>query len=369
MKTRAALLAGTGKDWEIAELDLDPPKVGEVLVKYMASGLCHTDEHFRAGDLVPRFPVVGGHEGAGIVEEVGPGVTHLSPGDHIVTPFIPACGKCRYCATGRQALCDRGATLLEGCLVDGSFRFHRDGEDVAQTFGVGTFAQHAVVSQDNCVVIDDDVSFEAACLVGCGVPTGWGSAVASAGVRPGDTVVIYGTGGVGINAVQGARFAGARNVVAIDPLPNKREAAEELGATHSAANHAEAAALVTDLTRGQMADKAIITVGLADSEVVTNAFDIVGKDGVVVLTAVSSPTMTINIPGILLTLFQKTIKGCLYGAMSPNVAVKEMIALYQSGDLKLDELITKRYQLDEINQAYQDLLDGKNMRGVIVHEH
>jgi S-(hydroxymethyl)glutathione dehydrogenase/alcohol dehydrogenase len=369
MKTRAAVLAGTGKDWEIAELDLDPPKAGEVLVKYMASGLCHTDEHFRAGDLVPRFPIVGGHEGAGIVEEVGPGVTHLSVGDHIVTPFIPACGKCRYCATGRQALCDRGATLLEGCLVDGTFRFHLDGADIGQTFGVGTFAQHAVVSQDNCVVIDDDVSFEAACLVGCGVPTGWGSAVSSADVRPGDTVVIYGSGGVGINAVQGARFAGARNVVAVDPLPNKREAAEELGATHSAAGHAEAAALVTELTRGQMADKAIITVGLADSEVMTNAFDIVGKDGVVVLTSVSSPTMTLNIPGILLTLFQKTIKGCLYGAMSPNVAVKEMIALYQSGDLKLDELISKRYRLDEVNQAYQDLLDGKNMRGVIVHEH
>jgi S-(hydroxymethyl)glutathione dehydrogenase/alcohol dehydrogenase len=369
VKTRAALLAGTGKDWEIAELELDPPGVGEVLVKYMASGLCHTDEHFRAGDFVPRFPIVGGHEGAGIVEEVGPGVTHVKPGDHIVTPFIAACGKCRYCATGRQNLCDRGATLLEGCLVDGTFRFHRGGEDVGQTFGVGTFAQRAVVSQDNCVVIDDDVSFEAACLVGCGVPTGWGSATAAADVRPGETVVIYGSGGVGINAVQGARFAGARNVVAIDPLPNKREAAEQLGATHSVANQDDAVNLVTELTRGQMADKAIITVGLADTDVVTNAFDIVGKDGVVVLTAVSGPETAIQIPAILLTLFQKTIKGCLYGSMSPNVAVKEMISLYQSGDLRLDELITRRYKLDEVNLAYQDLLDGKNLRGIIVHEH
>jgi S-(hydroxymethyl)glutathione dehydrogenase/alcohol dehydrogenase len=369
VKTKAALLPATGKDWEIAELELDLPKAGEVLVKYMASGLCHTDEHFRAGDFVPRFPIVGGHEGAGIVEEIGPGVTHVKPGDHIVTSFIPACGKCRYCGTGRQNLCDRGATALEGCQLDGTFRLHRDGEDIAQTFGVGTFAQRAVVSQDNCVVIDDDVSFEAACLVGCGVPTGWGSATAAADVRPGDTVVIYGIGGVGINAVQGARFAGARNVVAIDPLANKREAALDLGATHTAANQEETAALVVDLTRGQMADKAIITVGLADSEVVTNAFDIVGKDGVVVLTAMSGQQMTINIPGTLLTLFQKTIKGSLYGHMSPNVAVKELIALYRSGDLKLDELITQRYRLDEINHAYQDLLDGRNIRGIIVHEH
>jgi S-(hydroxymethyl)glutathione dehydrogenase/alcohol dehydrogenase len=370
MKTMAAVLWEAGKEWEVTELDLDPPREGEVLIRFTASGLCHTDEHFRHGDLVPRFPVVGGHEGAGIIEEVGPNVTRVKPGDHVVCSFIPSCGHCRYCSTGQQNLCDWGAILLEGAMPDGTFRFHGQGQDVSGTFMLGTFSQYAVVSQNSCVTIDNDIDLEVAALVGCGVPTGWGSAVYVADVRPGDTVVVYGVGGVGINAVQGARYAGARNVVAVDPVAMKREAAETLGATHSVASAAEAQELVTNLTRGQLADKSIITVDVATEQVVTDAFEVIGKGGTVVLTSVAGADQyTVRIPGFLLTLYQKTIKGSLFGGANPMYDIKKMFQLYQSGDLKLDELVTRKYRLEEIGLAYQDMYDGKNLRGLIVHDH
>ncbi|MBO0685199.1 MAG: alcohol dehydrogenase catalytic domain-containing protein, partial [Candidatus Dormibacteraeota bacterium] len=270
MKTKAAVLHGPGTDWEITELDLDPPGENEVLIRYVASGLCHSDEHLRTGDLVPRYPVVGGHEGAGIIEEVGPGVTRVKKGDHVVCSFIPSCGRCRFCSTGQQNLCDLGATLLEGSLPGGGFRFHGGGEDYGAMCMIGTFSQWSVISEYSCVAVAPDLPLETAVLVGCGVPTGWGSSVNGAAVRPGDTVVVYGIGGIGINAVQGARHAGAKNIVAVDPLANKREKAEEMGATHSAASAEEALGLVMgELAPGVGADSAIITVGVVDEDVVS----------------------------------------------------------------------------------------------------
>jgi S-(hydroxymethyl)glutathione dehydrogenase/alcohol dehydrogenase len=370
MKTRSAILRGAGRDWEVVELDLDPPKANEVLIRYVAAGLCHSDDHLRTGDMPARFPLVGGHEGAGIVEEVGPGVTRVKQGDHVVCSFIPSCGRCRWCSTGQQNLCDLGATILDGCLPDGTFRLHLDGEDVGAMCMLGTFSQYGVISEHSCVPIDQDLPLDRAVLVGCGVPTGWGSAVYAAGVQPGETVVIYGIGGIGINAVQGARHAGARNVVAVDPLANKREKAEELGATHSAASAEEAQELVTQLTRGVGADNAIVTVGVVREDVVEAAFNVVRKGGTVTLTGLGNMfEKTIHLSGTMLTLFQKRIQGTLFGSANPVHDITKMLELYRAGQVRLDELVSQTYRLDDINRGYQDLLEGRNIRGVIVHEH
>ncbi len=370
MKTKAAVLREVGKDWEIIELDLDPPQAGEVLVRYVASGLCHSDDHLRTGDIPVRYPIVGGHEGAGIVEEVGPGVTRLKPGDHIVCSFLPACGHCRFCARGQTNLCDMGALLVENCLPDGTFRFHAEGQDFGQMCLVGTFSQWATVSVASCIKIDDDLPLETVALVGCGVPTGFGTSVNAGGVRPGDTVVIYGIGGVGINAVQGAAIAGAVNVIAVDPLPNKREAAERLGATHSAADAAQAQELVTDLTRGVGADQALVTVGVVTEDVIDAAFAAIRKHGTVIVTGLAGPgKKNIRLSSFELTLFQKRLEGALFGGGNPFDDIPLMLDLYRAGRLKLDELITSRYRLDEVNQGYRDLLDGRNIRGVLLHDH
>ena len=250
MKTKAAVVYEPGKRIEIEELDLDGPKDGEVLIRYTHAGLCHSDIHIAHGDLPARLPMVLGHEGAGIIEEIGAGVTRVKPGDHVVCSFIPNCGVCRYCATGRQSICDMGATILEGYLPGERFPMTGPRGQYGAMCMIGTFSQWGTISQTSVVKVDDDLPLEKAVLVGCGVPTGWGSAVNTANVAPGDTVAIFGIGGIGINAVQGARYAGAKNVVAIDPLENKREKAMELGATHAFATAEEAQAAINDMTRG-----------------------------------------------------------------------------------------------------------------------
>ena len=369
MKTKAAVLRGVGQDFEITELDLDPPRAGEVLIRYVAAGLCHSDEHLRHGDIVPRFPIVGGHEGAGIIEEVGDGVTRLKAGDHVVCSFLPVCGHCRWCSTGKSNLCDLGATILDGRLPDGTYRFHENGEDLGGMCMLGTFSQYSTISENSAIKVDQDLPLDKVVLVGCGVPTGFGSAVHAAATEPGETIVIYGIGGIGINAVQGAALAGASNVVAVDPLANKREAAEQLGATHSCASAEEAQELINQLTRGVGADKAIITVGVVTSQVVTGAFEAIRKGGTVVITGLADPSKnTIQLPGAILTLFEKRIQGSLFGSGDPFADIPKMLELYQAGELKLDELITSTYTLDQVNQGYQDLLDGKNIRGVIVYD-
>jgi S-(hydroxymethyl)glutathione dehydrogenase/alcohol dehydrogenase len=300
--------------------------------------------------------MVGGHEGAGIIEEVGAGVTRLQPGDHVICSFLPVCGHCRWCSTGKSNLCDLGANLLVGCLADGTYRFHSGGEDFGGMCMLGTFSEFGTISENSAIKVDPDLPLDKVVLIGCGVPTGFGSAVHAAATEAGDTIAIYGIGGIGINAVQGAALAGARNVVAIDPLANKRETAEQ------------AQELITELTRGVGADKAIVTVGIVTSEVVTNAFNAIRKGGTVVVTGLADPTKnTIELPGALLTLFEKRIQGSLFGSGDPFHDIPRMVELYRSGDLKLDELITTTYTLDQVNQGYQDLLDGKNVRGVIVY--
>lgn len=368
MKTRAAVVLEPPKPFEIIELDLDGPKAGEVLIRVEAAGLCHSDLHMQTGDLAPRYPCVGGHEGAGVIEEVGPGVTRLKPGDHVVCSFIPSCGHCRYCATGRQNLCVLGASTTVGCLPDGTFRFHAGGSDFGGMCMLGTFSQYATVSEHSVVTVDAGIPLDVAVLVGCGVPTGWGSAVYAGDVRPGDTVVIYGIGGIGINAVQGARHAGAQHVVVVDPVAAKRDTALELGATAAFGDADEARAAIAELTGGQLADVAIVTV--AASAVISAAFAATGKGATMVLVGMGDVSKaTIQLSGTLLTLQQKTIKGSLFGSVNPSYDIPRMLDLYQAGQLRLDELVTGRYRLDQINEGYRDLQDGKNIRGVIIHEH
>ena len=367
--TRAAVCRAPGQPWEITELELDEPKANEVRIKYYAAGLCHSDDHIQKGDAPMRLPVVGGHEGAGIVDAVGEGVTRVKVGDHVVCSFIPACGKCRYCSTGHQNLCDEGKNAGIGELLTGGggFRFHKDGEDYGGLCVLGTFSQYGVVMENSCIPIPDDIPFEVASLVGCGVPTGWGSAVHAAGVRAGQTVVIFGAGGVGSNAVQGAAYAGAQRVIVVDPVEFKREMAMTFGATHTFASAKEAKDFVVESTWGELADHAIITVGVLHDEVIHDAIDMVGKTGQVTITAVGNGWIDEN-PGMLIG-YQRRVQGAIFGACNPLYDVPRLLSLYRTGHLKLDELITRKYRLEDVNQGYDDMLNGKNVRGVIIHEH
>lgn len=379
MKTRAAVLWGVHQDWKIEEIDLDGPKAGEVLVKWEAAGLCHSDEHLVTGDMVPSeevrqerglpamFPIIGGHEGAGTVVEVGEGVTSLRPGDHVAASFVPACGRCRFCVTGYTNLCDSGARVAApGQISDGTDRHHL-GDRALRVFAkVGTFAEHGVIHESSAVKVDGDLPFPAVALVSCGVTTGFGSAVYRAEVRPGETVVVVGVGGIGINAVQGARCAGARNIVAVDPVEFKRETALDLGATHTAASMAEALPIVSGLTRGAMADSVILSPGVLYGDLLGGALSLTGKGGRCVVTAVAPISQTeASINLYELAMWQKDIRGVIFGSGNPRFDIPNLLEMYRSGQLKLDELVTRTYSLDEINRGYEDMRSGRNIRGVI----
>ncbi|GAA5110031.1 NDMA-dependent alcohol dehydrogenase [Haloechinothrix salitolerans] len=366
MKTKAAVLWGPNEKWQVEEVELDPPQEGEVLVKLTASGLCHSDYHLVTEDIPMPYPVVGGHEGAGIVAGVGAGVTGLEEGDPVVMSFLPACGKCSYCARGMTNLCDLGGSVILGPQLDGTYRYHARGEDIGQMCLLGTFSEYTVVPVASVVKVDQGTALEKAALIGCGVPTGFGGAVKTAEIGSGDSVVVMGAGGIGVNAVQGAKIAGARHVVAIDPVDFKRQKAKEFGATHTAASADEAWEIVSELTRGQLADACIITTDVAESSHVGEALQLVGKRGRVVVTAIGHPTdATVNASLFELTLYEKTIKGSLFGSCNPQFDIPRYLDMYNLGQLKLDELVTTEYQLEDINQGYQDLLDGKNIRGLI----
>ncbi|ORB31893.1 NDMA-dependent alcohol dehydrogenase [Mycolicibacterium parafortuitum] len=366
MKTKAAVLWGLQQKWEVEELELDAPKAQEVMVQLTVSGLCHSDDHLVTGDMPMNLPVVGGHEGAGVVVEVGPGVTEVEVGDHVVLSFIPACGRCTECARGRSNLCVYGAAIVAGPQLDGTFRFHARGQDVGQMCVLGTFSEYTVVPIASVVKVDKDIPLDKAALVGCGVTTGYGAAVRTGEARDGDTVVVMGVGGLGINAVQGAKLVGARHVIALDPVAYKRERSFEFGATHAAATVEEAHALITDLTRGTMADVCVVTTDSAEGAYVAQGLSLVGKRGRVVMTAIPHPTdMQVDMSLFDLTLYEKQVRGCLFGSSNPRLDIPRMLELYGAGKLKLDELITREYSLDEINQGYEDMHAGRNLRGII----
>ncbi|MFI5952708.1 NDMA-dependent alcohol dehydrogenase [Cryptosporangium sp. NPDC051539] len=371
MKTKAAVLWDRNQPWSVEEVDLDPPKAGEVLVKLIHTGMCHSDDHAVTGDMPTILPMIGGHEGAGIVEEVGAGVTALKPGDHVVPMFIPACGQCRWCAQGRSNLCDVGGTLMMGIGLDGTTRLHARGQDIFTMCFLSTFSQYAVMNEHSLVKIPDDIPLDAAALVGCGVTTGYGSAVNTAKVQPGETVVVVGIGGVGAAAVQGARIAGAEQILAIDPVEFKREQAKKFGATHTAAGVAEAVELLKEITPdGMLADAAIYTVGVGRGDEIAGLMSLVSKGGRVVVTAVSPMEDTqVTMSLFELTIWQKELRGTLFGAANGRKEIPTLLRLYQSGQLMLDEMITNRYTLDTINEGYKDMHAGVNIRGVIDLDH
>jgi NDMA-dependent alcohol dehydrogenase len=366
MRTKAAVLWGAGEKWQVEEVMLDPPGPNEVMVKLTASGLCHSDYHLVTGDIPAPFPVIGGHEGAGIVVAVGSGVTDVVEGDSIVLSFLPACGKCSYCARGMTNLCDLGAAIIRGPQLDGTYRFHARGIGVGQMCLLGTFSEFTVVPTASVVKIDAGSRLDRAALIGCCVPTGFGSVVNTAQVRTGDTVVVLGVGGIGSNAIQGAKATGARYIVAVDPVDYKRDRAIDFGATHTAATVDEALGIVVELTRGQLAEACVITTDVAEPFYVGQALSLVGKRGKVVVTAIGHPT-ELSISGSLfeLTLYEKSIHGSLFGSSNPRHDIPRYLEMYNIGQLKLDELVTKEYSLEQINEGYEDMLAGRNIRGVI----
>jgi NDMA-dependent alcohol dehydrogenase len=370
MKSRGAIIRETPGKFEIVDLEVDDPRQNEIRVKTVAAGLCHSDDHMVTGDVpVAVYPLCGGHEGAGIVESVGPNTSGFEPGDKVIFSFLPACGKCRWCSTGHQNLCDLGALVLVGSRWDDptSFRLKLDdGTPVAQALGISTFSEYTTVSVDSAVKVPADTPLDKACLLGCAAGTGWGSAVNTGEVTAGDTVIVMGVGGIGAMAVQGAVHAGAVRVIAVDPVAFKRDTAGSLGATHAVSNIDEATELAKSFTNGQGADVAIITVGVVTGEHIAQAFASVRKQGTVVVTALGNATAVgIPIPILELILFEKKIKGSLFGSSSPRADIPKLLDLYQAGYLKLDELITTEYSLDEITKGYEDMHAGTNIRGVI----
>jgi len=335
------------------------------------------------GDMVPPeeawpllgieefFPMIGGHEGAGVVVDVGPGVRSVSVGDHVSASFVPSCGRCRFCSSGRQNLCDAsGGTFLKGMITDGTSR-HRivGGPELNMLAKLGTFAQHTCVAEEQVIKVDSDYPLEAVALVSCGVATGWGSATNRAAVAPGDTVVVVGIGGIGINAVQGAAMAGARHVIAVDPIEFKREKAMEMGATHAFSSMEEAFPAVQEMTTGYMAEKVIMTPGVMYGDLMALGTQLAGKGGTIVVTGVAPMAQTESSVNLFeLAMWNKEIKGTIFGSLNPRADIPKLLDLYRDGQLKLDELITNRYTLDEINTGYQAMRDGENIRGVIVHD-
>jgi NDMA-dependent alcohol dehydrogenase len=384
VKCQAAILRGVGEDWEVREIELDPPRRGEVLVRMVAAGICHTDDHFATGDAVPSpelvdmmraagmatpdwFPLIGGHEGAGVVQEVGPEVHSLKPGDHVGMSFIPACGTCRWCVSGQSYICDVGANLFaKEMITDGTIRRRLGGDALMATTQLGTFSEYVVASEQSLIRIDDTIPFHAAALVSCGVTTGWGSATVSAGTEPGDTVVVVGVGGVGMNALQGAHAAGAKYIVAVDPVDFKRDSAKTFGATHTSAWAHEAVELVRELTAGVMADRVILTAGVVHADLIPVAMMLTRKGGTCVLTGMT-PLHEMSVPLMLVDMANsaKQLKGTLYGGMNPRDSMPMLLSMYQAGAIKLDELVTHRYRLEQINEAIHDMREGRNIRGLI----
>ena len=368
MKTKGALIWDFHQPWSVEEIEIGDPRKGEVKVALEAAGMCHSDHHVVTGDIpVAAFPMLGGHEGAGVVIEVGEGVEDLEPGDHVAASFIPSCGTCRSCQVGLRNLCHLGMGLMSGTSVsDGTFRVQARGQNAYPYALLGTFSPYLVVHRTSVVKIDPAVPFEAAALVSCGVTTGYGSAVRAASVRPGDDVAVVGLGGVGMSALQGAVNAGARYVFAVDPVEWKRDQALKFGATHAYPDVETALAAIAEVTAGRLAHKVIVTVGRVNGADVESYLAVTAKGGTCVMTgmgAVLETDVTMNLAA--LTLLQKNLQGSMFGHGNPQHDIPMLLSLYQVGKLNLDEMVTREYTLEQINDGYRDMLEGRNIRGII----
>lgn len=366
MKTRAAVQYAPGEPIRVEEVELDPPGVHEVQVRMVAAGVCHSDYHVVTGELPSYLPMALGHEGAGIIEAIGPGVTNYKVGDHVVLSFMPSCGVCPACTSGHANLCDRGTARVPGALLDGTYRMHNHaGKNVGQFCFVSTFSEHTVVPDISLVPISEHYPLNRAVLVGCGVLTGVGSAIHRARVVPGSTVAVVGVGGVGTNIVQGAALAGARMIIAVDIHDFKLEKALELGATHTINSRAtDPLNQIRQLTEGMGVDYAFDAIALP--ETTAQAYKAIAKNGVLVIVGLAPATqLSLPIAPLNLVLTQKTVMGVLYGDARPRNDIPTMLKMYETGRLKLDELVTQTYTLDQINEAYADMIAGKIIRGVI----
>jgi NDMA-dependent alcohol dehydrogenase len=369
VQTTAAVLWERNAPFSIETIELDPPRFDEVLVELHASGMCHSDDHIVTGDMPFGLPCICGHEGAGIVLEVGPTVRDIKPGDHVVFSFMPSCGRCPSCATGHQSLCDLGAKLYKARQIsDGTARHHARGQDLGTACGIGSFAHHTVVNEASCVKIEPHHSLITASLLGCGFITGWGSAVYAGDVQPGDAVAVAGVGGIGGAALQGARLAGAKVIIAIEPVAAKKDLALQLGATHVASSWDEAKAVVAEATWGRGVDKFIMSMGVGQGKLIRKVMSMTAKRGRVVVTNIHPAAETsIDISLHELTLTEKQLVGTLYGSANARADIPKMLELSSRGLVDLDIMVSKTYPLEGVNEGYEDLRAGLNLRGVLVY--
>jgi alcohol dehydrogenase len=372
MKTKAAVLHEVGRPRPYAEtrpllvetLELDPPGEGEVLVRIGAAGLCHSDLSVVNGDRPRPVPMALGHEAAGEVAEVGPGVDDLLPGDHVVMIFVPSCGHCLPCMEGRPALCEPGARANGvGTLLSGARRLHLEGREVHHHMGVSAFAQYAVCSRNSLVKIDNDLPLEEAALFGCAVLTGVGAVVNTARVAPGSSVAIAGLGGVGLNALLGARLAGAERIVAVDILDDKLALARQLGATDTFnAGDADAVAEIREATKGGV-DYAFEMAGSVKA--MDLCYRVTRRGGTTVTAGLSHPDHRFEVQHVSLVAEERTVKGSYIGSCVPLRDVPRYIALYRQGLLPVDRLMSERLTLDQINEGFDRLAEGRTVRQII----
>ncbi len=360
---RAAVLRAVGEPLAVEEVELEPPGPGEVLVRLAASGVCHSDWNVISGATPNPLPAVLGHEGAGVVEEVGESVETVAEGDHAVLSWLPACGRCFYCRRGRPVLCDVAmADMFRGTLPGGALRLSQDGSPLYHYSYLSAFAERCVVPEGCCVRIRRDAPLDVAALVGCAVMTGFGAVVNRARAEPGSAIVVFGAGGVGLSAVMGARFAGARTIVAADPVAFKRETALELGATHAVEPH-DARELLLELTNGRGADLAVDAAGVPG--IVAQAYEAVRRGGTVVAVGIPPVGATADLPGPGLPREEKVVTGSFYGSCRPQADMPLLLDLFMEGRLPLDRLVTRTYPLEEVNEAFAAMNGGEVARAVV----
>jgi NDMA-dependent alcohol dehydrogenase len=367
MKIRAAVLHSPNAPLELAQVTLQDPAPGEVMVKLAASGVCHSDYHVISGATKHPLPAVLGHEGAGVVEAVGAGVKGIQPGDHVVLNWAPACGACFYCLHDRPNLCETfTGPIWAGTMLNGTPRLYLDDQPVYHYCGLATFGEYAVVPQESCIVIRKDVPLRAAALVGCAVATGVGSAFYTANVRPGESVVVVGCGGVGLNILQGAALCGAHPIIAIDSHAAKMPLAMEFGATHALLADAHALNAVRDLTGGRGADHVFEAIGIP--RVQESLLDYARPGGDLILVGISPMGTSTNFPSAILTRQEKVVRGSYYGTVDAHRDFPLLLDLFMAGKLKLNELISKEYRLEQVNEAFESMLQGDVARGVILYD-
>jgi S-(hydroxymethyl)glutathione dehydrogenase/alcohol dehydrogenase len=361
---KAVLCREHNKPVVVETIAVDPPKRGEVSVRLAACGVCHSDLSAITGTIALPLPLVLGHEGAGVVEEVGEGVSGLAQGDHVVFSFIYMCGRCRFCVAGRPVLClEQGKALTTP--LEGTPRVRdASGAPLGIFSGCGAMAEYATVSAENLIKVDPKIPFDCAALVGCGVTTGVGAVFNTAKVEPGSSVAVFGCGGVGLSVVQGARIAGAERIIAIDTLPAKLEMAKKFGATETVLMEKEDVVKFLKKTTSGGPDYAFECVG--SGELAGAAYRAIRRGGLAVVVGVAKPSDSTSVRTMTLPFEEKTLTGSYFGSCVPRVDFPRMLGLYMSGRLKLKELITRRYSIDEAPQAFADLQAGKNARGVIV---